>query len=381
MAIPCTPRIARLGPFAAYSAAVIFVLISGSLNVVYGLSKAADLPGKIIWASLAAAVAVVFALSWPALIRSVEARRWSAALMALVALLLAGGYSVTAALGSAAGNRMQAERTESASAGSRDRTQAFYDAAKAELATLKPARAVAELEALAARQQCRIVVTNGRRDTVCGPPPAVLAELGRAKRRAELEGTMQRASDALASGPAKVANSDAKALARYLTALGLDVGAERLNDLLVLLAVLMVECGGGLALSVGMALAATRCVGAETPETERSEGASLVVPGTAPNTLNTAAPSAWNAERGASKVFRTPSAQRLPPVQDANILAIVRAAGGSLQTSTRRLGVQLGRPGATVHAELRRLAGAGLVMLNADSRGTRITLAPTAQPN
>jgi len=41
--------------------------------------------------------------------------------------------------------------------------------------------------------------------------------------------------------PARVANSDAKALTRYLGALGLEVGPDRLNDLLVLLAVIMVE--------------------------------------------------------------------------------------------------------------------------------------------
>jgi len=58
------------------------------------------------------------------------------------------------------------------------------------------------------------------------------------------------------SGPssATLANSDAKALTRYLGALGLEVGPDRLNDLLVLLAVIMVEVGGGLSLAIGMAL-------------------------------------------------------------------------------------------------------------------------------
>jgi predicted transcriptional regulator len=45
------------------------------------------------------------------------------------------------------------------------------------------------------------------------------------------------------------------------------------------------------------------------------------------------------------------------------------------------LGTQLGRPAASVHGELRRLAGAGLITLNADSRGTVITLAPGVRPN
>ena len=66
---------------------------------------------------------------------------------------------------------------------------------------------------------------------------------------------MDKASVELAKiQPAKVANSDAKALARYFAALGADVTPDRLNDLLVLLAVLMIEAGGGLSLAVGMAL-------------------------------------------------------------------------------------------------------------------------------
>src|SRR5206468_10931491 len=83
----------------------------------------------------------------------------------------------------------------------------------------------------------------------------LVAEVGRAKRRAELEAKIDGASAELASiQPARVANSDAKALARYLGALGLEVGPDRLNDLLVLLAVLMIEAGGGLSLALGMVL-------------------------------------------------------------------------------------------------------------------------------
>jgi hypothetical protein len=51
---------------------------------------------------------MVFAIARPALIRSIENRRWTAALAALSALALAGTYSVTAALGSAAGGRTNA---------------------------------------------------------------------------------------------------------------------------------------------------------------------------------------------------------------------------------------------------------------------------------
>src|SRR5262245_884388 len=180
---------------AAYFSAAIFTGASGSINVTYGWQKGGDLAGSLTWAAVAAAVAIVFALSWPALIRSLEARRWSAALVALVALVLAGSYSVTAALGSAAGGRANAATTESATTDARRKAQDAYDAAKAELATVKPARPVAELQ----------VMRDGwfRSCKQCGGW-VLEPELARAKRRAELEAKIERVAGELAStGPAK----------------------------------------------------------------------------------------------------------------------------------------------------------------------------------
>jgi hypothetical protein len=232
---------------AAYFSAAIFIGASGATNVIYGGQKGTDLPTSLVWAGVAGAVAVVFALSWPALIRCLEARRWSAALISLVALLLAGTYSMTAALGSAASGRTNAATQETESTDVRAKGQAAYDAAKAELATLKAARPVAELEAMRA----------GWFRAYRNQPWVLEPELARAKRRAELEAKIERASGDLAkTRPAQVANSDAKVLARYATAIGFEVTADRLNDLLVLLAVLMIEAGGGLSLALGMALGA-----------------------------------------------------------------------------------------------------------------------------
>jgi hypothetical protein len=55
----------------------------GTTNVTYGFSKNETLATSLVWAG------VVFALSWPALIRSVDAKRSSTTLISLVALLLA----------------------------------------------------------------------------------------------------------------------------------------------------------------------------------------------------------------------------------------------------------------------------------------------------
>src|SRR4029079_5924355 len=117
----------------AYLSAAIFTAASGGTNLIYGWQKGDTLSPCIVWSGVAGAVAIVFALSWPALIRSVDAKRYSAALIALVAMLLSGAYSVTAALGSAAGGRANAAATETATTDARSKAQTAYDTAKAEL--------------------------------------------------------------------------------------------------------------------------------------------------------------------------------------------------------------------------------------------------------
>src|SRR5262249_5498758 len=115
-------------------------------------------------------------------------------------------------------------------------------------------------------------VPNGSLRTVC-PPHPLAPELARAKRRAELEAKIERAAGELAStNPGKQANSDAKALSSYLQALGLDADADRVNKLLVLLTVLMIEAGGGLALALGIALAGRPPSGDAPPVSAREGG-------------------------------------------------------------------------------------------------------------
>jgi multidrug efflux pump subunit AcrA (membrane-fusion protein) len=184
--------------------------------------------------------------------------------MALAALLVTGAYSVTAALGNASGGRANASATEQLIIDQRAKAQASYAAAEAQLSTLKPSRPVAELEALLAASSTQLrgrgcVVANGTGLLVCPRNAALAAELGRARRRAELEGKMEAAQAELERMAApKQANSDAAALAGYLVALGLNIQIDAINRLLVLLAVLVVECGGGLALAVSLSLSEHR---------------------------------------------------------------------------------------------------------------------------
>jgi hypothetical protein len=329
---------------------------------------------------VAGAVAIVFAISWPAMLKSLEARRWSAALVSFVALMLSGSYSVTAALGSATGGRINAATVEIAASDQRTKAQATYTTAKGELDALKPARSIGELEALLAvsKPPCRIVVQNGIRTTVCGPPAALVAELARAKRRQELAAKMDMASGELRqTQPAKVANSDAKALARYLTAVGLDIDADRLNDLLALLAVLMIEAGGGLSLAVGLALSGQVRSPRAAPATGltgdagqcRSPGTATVRPD--PDAL--AEPrSALPAPTPAIWPIRSHPAGEVRPME-AEILTKLTMAGGASE-GLRRLAASLGRPRSTVADECHRLAAAGRLVLGRGRRGMTIRL-------
>jgi hypothetical protein len=134
-----------------------------------------------------------------------------------------------------------------------------YEAARDELAKLAPARPAAELEALIRGAQrnprtAGCTALNGSLRVTCAK---LEAEFARARQLDTLKADMDRASaDLTKTGTPKIANSDAVALASYLAGLGIDTSADRINKLLVLLAVLVIECGGGLALAVGMALSA-----------------------------------------------------------------------------------------------------------------------------
>jgi hypothetical protein len=405
----------------AYLSSAIFIAASGTTNVVYGFDKGDSLATSCVWAGVAGAVAIVLALSWPALIKSVDARRWSAALISLMALLLSGAYSVTAALGSAAGARAMAAATETATTDARANARAAYDTAKAELDALSTAKptaemqtqieaargeltrlaptgSIAELEALMRRGCPTSRVLSGQVKTNCtkydvelarawerSRLTAKVAELTKdageaeerlAGQRAAARTAMDKASAELASiQPARMANSDAKALTRYLGALGLEVGPDRLNDLLVLLAVIMVEVGGGLSLAIGMALSGTPGSAAAVPASAAS-----VEPGqpeTPPANMRAPLASAVSVlvKQQCPAISEQLSGAAATRVSD--LVAWLRHQGGQAETSMRRLASALGRSPSGVHEELRRLVASGMITAASGPRGTRLSLAPT----
>jgi hypothetical protein len=191
-----------------------------------------------------------------------------------------------------------------------------------------------------------------------------------AAQRAAARAAMERASAELASiQPARMANSDAKALTRYLGALGLEVGPDRLSDLLVLLAVIMVEVGGGLSLAVGMALS----VPVRTP------AAAFVVGVQTGKTAQMLALHADIDSRDTSsfKLSGQPaSTVRCDLIRlHGDLIRWLQNKGGRVQTSMRRLAHELGRSPAGVHIDIGRLAAADVLTAMPSARGTVLTLA------
>jgi biotin operon repressor len=378
MSVHTTPH---AGAASKISFACAFALLSASvvMNGTYGWQRGGDvLALRLVWASLAAASAISATLAWPAFSKAVEQRKWSAAAVAFVGLLLFTSYNCAAAIGSAAGGRTNAAAAEYGTDDKRAKAQAAYNAAKSELDALKASRPVAELEPLveAARPVCRIVVTNRKRETVCAKPAALTAELGRAKRREALEVKMAKAAEDLTStGPARVANSDAKAISTYLTGLGWEVTEDRVNKWLVLLAVLLVECGGGIALTIGQALSAATLAG-QTGQRESAPQTATAAPasqnGAAPAKVadHLGSPQTKVAAQNGSLAGHAPT----PSQSGSPILAALSHAGGRVE-SLRKLADQIGRSRAAVSAEVKAMAAAGLVTTARGRHGTVVALA------
>ena len=365
-----------------------------------------------------------------------------------LALALSGTYSMTAALGSATGGRVNAAAIETAGTDARAKAQVAYDAAKAELDALTAAKPATELQALiegakadmaklpAARSVAEVeaslratqrepqrygcAMINGSMALSC---PKLDAELARARQRDRLtakiagwneeieradqrraeqrsrtQAAMNAASVELARLPtAKVANSDAKALARYLAAIGGDVTPERLNDLLVLLAVLMIEAGGGLSLAVGMALSGpVGRAAAASPDASASEArtpAAAVGEATAarPDAPDSGVPSGRTRRADASAnapdashdtpydasaraVVERPLASSARARRVSDVVEWLHVRRGRAVVGMRRLGADLGCSASKAHDDVRRLVVDGVLRATPSPRGTLLEL-------
>jgi hypothetical protein len=380
----------------ALLAAVIFTVASASVNLLYGIAKGTDLATSIVWAAVAVATSIGLALAPSALIASLTAKRYTAALMALAGVVIFGTYSITAALGSASGGRMAAQNEASEVSKTRSRHQATYDSATEELVTLSAARPAKELQAEIASllrtpgaDDCKEI--NGKVSArVCPQVDTLRVEVARAEKREALQTSITVASTELAKLPtAKVANTDALALAGYLNAFGMQVTTDTLNRLLVIMAVLVIEFGGGLSLASAMALSSTQTGhwtsrGME-PNPDRSHTDTPAQPQTpvsAPATpRNRAVPASVLAPTDKRK--RTSKkengrcggpgsgGQRMP----ANVVDLLKSRGGRIEGGQRGLAKLLGVGKSRMNEVLHELAATGAVCLSTSKSGTTVALA------
>jgi hypothetical protein len=365
------------------------VLLGASitLNVGYQLTKP-DLLSRIVWAPVAAGASIGAALAMPALLKSLGARQWAAAAASLVALILFGTFSIVSAIGNASGGRVDAATAEQTAAGTRARLEERYRGAKAELDNLKPSRPLAELDGLVAstptvctraprggfreRVGNKIVTRALTYEEVCSKDADLLAEHGRAKRRQELQAQIERLSAELAapSGVVRQANADTRAIVAYLSAIGWDLDAQRVDRLLVLLAVALVELGSGLATSLALALAAAPESGPQAPAFGVSGH-----PDTARTTLADAAPDALDAHPDAGRTLPdTRTTRPLIVVHASPLEDWLRSQGGSAHVSMRALGAALRCSPSAAHDAVRRAASAGIVRATPSARGTVLEL-------
>ena len=276
----------------------------------------------------------------------------------------------------------------------RAKANASYKAAKTELDTLAPARSRAELDP----QIRTLKATKGANncDTrdgpisrkVCAEADELEAEAARADRRAKLAETMKEASRALETiGTGTVANSDAVALASYLTSMGVRADPEVINKLLVLLAVLVIECGGGVSLAIGMSLSTPSAVKDYAVSGANGHVSTLVVSGrtqvsrTPSDTRagHVPKPESDQSTRCPPEVSAVPRIPLDTSVQNASgvrLMDFIRDKGGVLVGGQRSIARMLGWSKSRLHEALHDLAHAGLVQLTTGKSGTIVQLVP-----
>jgi hypothetical protein len=381
----------------AYAAATLFILASAATNFLYGWQKGATVPESVVWSSVSVAASIVFALSWPALSSATSLRRTC---LVLMAMLITGCYSIVAALGSASGGRVNAHTTEQATTETKSNLQAAHKVASAELSSLVSSRTVGELSPVIAALKfstgangCTKVDGPVSRK-VCSEVANLEAEAARSQRRSELEATIRTTTDKLASiQPAKQANSDAAALVGFLAALGLTVDVDSLNRVLVLLAVLVVECGGGLSLAVaGSLTSAEGCTSSRDARLTDNSAMTTANTGTVepsvvfalptipsvhlPETPNIVAPVP---PAQSPSMLASTQANQVNAVQNSStrdkVLAFVTQAGGTVRNSQRTIAKQVGVSPSRLNAVLAELAGDGVLKVRAGATGTVLALA------
>lgn len=220
------------------ASATIGTMYAYTLGLKYGLPIALAFGAMALGGELLKPVALerAFAAGW---------RKPVTLAACLLVAAVAVAYSLAAELAFSAGSRGDQAAARKAAVEGAATARGNAQRASDELARLKPSRTVAEVQAAiaGARPVCSVQVSHGvRNKEVCSKPPALLAELGRAQRRAELEAALGRAQAGIAAGAGVgAADPAAAAVSTYLAAAGIVV--DELGTWLHLLPVLLLEVG------------------------------------------------------------------------------------------------------------------------------------------
>jgi len=362
-----------LARHAFLAAGILLAGASIALAALSGWSRGASPLESAIWAGAGVALALVSLFGLSLMLAHHGAQRRAAG----IAWVLALGFTVVAALGSQHGGRELAGRTESAAVGNHARHQADYDRAAATLPALPTTRPVAVIEGeIAALLQdkrlngCNERLASWRLRKVCDEKVApARAELANARARETAQAALTAASAALSTSTVtKPANADAGAVRRYLAAIGVDVGTERLADVLNLLTVLAVEVCGAVALVLGRKSVTGVTGGVNTG----GGGESLDV-----NTPAKAPPGGVQAPAlpALNTMVSTADARTAATIERLKRRILGELEHGPRSCSQRRLASEFGASVGYVNKALHELAAAGTVNVNTSRAGTTLALA------
>lgn len=172
-------------------------------------------------------------------------------------------------------------------------------------------------------------------------------------------------------GTPKVANTDASAISGYLKVAGVELSTDALNRWLALLAVALVEFGGGLAFAVSSVLRDPIQAGAtERTEHQVSNPAKSPVVDAVEN-----GPKTLGGLDQPDVPNTGPTKMVVPDTFGGRLMVLLKDRGGELYSGHRALGRALGCSAGHVGNVLRELSGAGHVTVQATKMGTVIRLA------
>ena len=373
-ASPSTATDNRPARIAFLAAGSLLALASVAIAGLNGWSRGASPAESTIWAAAGVALALVslfglaIALSCNGPTRGTAYTAW----------VLGLTFTVVAALGSQHGGRELAGRLDGAATGDRARFEADHKRASDELALLPAARPapVINQELAVLLQDTRLKGCAGwleswrLRKTCAEKVEPVRAELANAHERERLQTAMATASAALSAATVgNPANTDASAVQRYLGAIGIHVGTDRLADILNLLAVFAIEFCGAAAL----ALARRPIAGHGTGHVNTGDGglnAGVNAPlNTPPGGVQEPVAPALNAP-----VNVTADAKTAATIERLKRRILGDLERGPRSCSQRSLASEFGASVGYLNKALHELAAVGAVNVSTSRAGTRLQL-------